>query len=58
MFMEFGNNTVDIPQDYQVDALYIPMIQLSLLLVNQTDSAGYRATFRSSKCSISLTSSP
>ncbi|KAF8542324.1 hypothetical protein BDD12DRAFT_825514 [Trichophaea hybrida] len=58
MIIEFGNNTVEIPQGYQVDALYAPMIQLSLLSVNQIDSAGYMATFRSSKCSISLPSSP
>ncbi|KAF8542368.1 hypothetical protein BDD12DRAFT_825348, partial [Trichophaea hybrida] len=40
---------LDIPQGYQVDALYIPTIRLSLLSINQIDSAGYMATFGSGK---------
>ncbi|KAF8527198.1 hypothetical protein BDD12DRAFT_870660 [Trichophaea hybrida] len=58
MLIRFRNNTADIPKGYQVYALYTPMIQLSLLSINQIDSAGHMASFGNSKCSISLPSSP
>jgi len=43
---------VNILQEYEVNALYTPTFQLSLLSINQLDTAGYTSTFGRSKCSI------
>lgn len=34
----------DISQEYKVNAHYTPMFQLSLLSINQMDTAGYTST--------------
>jgi len=44
---------VNVSQEYKVNALYMPTFRLSLLSINQLDSAGYTSTFEPSKCSIS-----
>jgi len=47
---------VNISQEYEVDALYTPTFWLSLLSINQLDTASYTSTFGSGKCSISTPS--
>jgi len=42
----------NVSQEYGVNALYTPTFQLSLLSINQLDTAGYRFTFGRGKCSI------
>jgi len=44
---------VNVSQEYKVNALYMPTFQLSLLSINQLDTAGYTSTFGHGKCSIS-----
>jgi len=36
---------VNISQEYEVNALYTPTFQLSLLSINPLDTAGYTSTF-------------
>jgi hypothetical protein len=47
---------VNVSQEYEVNALYTPMFQLSLLSINQLDTAGYTSNFGRGKCSISASS--
>jgi len=44
---------VNVSQEYEVNVLYTPTFRLSLLSINQLDTAGYTSTFGRSKCSIS-----
>jgi hypothetical protein len=44
---------VNVSQEYEVNALYMPMFRLSLFSINQLDTAGYTSTFGRGKCSIS-----
>jgi hypothetical protein len=44
---------VNVSQEYEVNALYTPTFRLSLLCINQLDTAGYTSTFGHGKCSIS-----
>jgi len=44
---------VNVSQEYEVNALYTPTFRLSLLSINQLDTAGYTSTFGHGKCSIS-----
>jgi len=44
---------VNVSQEYEVNALYTPTFQLSLLSITQLDTAGYTSTFGRGKCSIS-----
>ena len=44
---------VNVSQEYEVNALYRPTFWLSLLSINQLDTAGYTSTFGHGKCSIS-----
>jgi len=43
---------LNVSQEYEVNALYMPTFQLSLLSINQLDTAGYTFTFQRCKCSI------
>ena len=43
---------VNVSQEYEVNALYTPTFRLSLLSINQLDTAGYTSTFGHGKCSI------
>jgi len=63
--MELGDNNklkvkhhalVNISQVYEVNALYKPTFHLSLLSINEFDTAGYTATFGHQKWSISSSS--
>jgi len=47
---------VNISQENEVNALYTPTFRLSLLSMNQLDTAGYTSTFGRGKCSISFPS--
>ena len=44
---------VNISQEYKVNALDMPMLRLSLLSINQFDTAGYTSSFGRGKWSIS-----
>jgi len=44
---------VNVSQEYEVNALYTPTFQISLLSINQLDTAGYTSTFGCGKYSIS-----
>jgi len=44
---------VNVSQEYDVNALYTPAFRLSLLSINQLDTAGYTSRFGHGKCSIS-----
>jgi len=44
---------VDATQGYEIDTLYSRTFRLSLLSINQLDSAGSTATFGDGECSIS-----
>jgi len=46
------NGLINISQGLQLNALYIPTFQLSLLSINQLDLARYTTTFRHGICSI------
>jgi hypothetical protein len=63
--IEFGDDNkvtvsdhrlVKVSQESEVNALYTPTFQLSLLSFNQLDTAGYTSTFGHGKCSISYQS--
>jgi hypothetical protein len=43
---------VNVSQEYEVNALYMPMFRLSLLSIDQLDTAGYTSTLGHGKCSI------
>jgi len=47
---------VNVSQKYKGNALYTPRFRLSLLSINQLDTAGYTSTFVRGKCSISSSS--
>ena len=48
---------INVSQEYEVDVLYTPTGRLSLLSINQLDTAGHTSTFGRGKCSISSPSS-
>jgi hypothetical protein len=47
---------VNVSQQSEVNGLYMPTFQISLLSIPQFDTAGYTSTFGRGKCSISSTS--
>jgi len=44
---------VNVSQEYEVNALYMPTFRLSILSISQFDTARYTSTFGHGKCSIS-----
>jgi hypothetical protein len=62
IFIELGDDKkvtashdalINVPQEHAVNALYTPTFRLSLLSINQLDTAGYTSTFGRGKCFIS-----
>jgi len=47
---ESHHGLVSVSQEYEVNALYTPTFRLSLLSINQVDTAGYTCTFGRIHC--------